>query len=349
MAGYLSGGSVKRLVAPGLLMLAGFVFLVATIVENLFAVGSDFEEMIDDFRPILTDQSIAGLRADLVGLDAAAVEFQTRVVPAMADRLGMTPEAFDQLVETEFPAVADGLALLLDTGPTFAGLIDLLDQQQDNFRGADAIPTENLPAETMPWGFTAVGALAVALGVYLFWRPSLPAAISAIVIGLLIAVGSFVVSLPDKSGDADDLNAALEPVYTVGTVEEAEAALGVLGAMGREMATEMLPALARRLGMSPGELGGFLAENFPATAQGLQTLPAALGPFRGLVDTFDANLDNYDTLQPVKFTPITWILIIGGGVIALAGGLALLRRDEEEAPTAAMHLDAEGGWGPRLP
>lgn len=331
---------MKRFVAPGLVVLAGLVFVVVTLVQNLFTVGDDFEEMIDDFRPILTDESIAGLRADLGGLEAVAVEFQTQVAPAMAQQLGMTPEAFGRFVQTEFPAVASGLALLPEAGPTFAGLIDLLDQQQDNFRGADEIPTKDLPAQTVPWGFTVIGVLAIVLGVYLFLRPSRVGAILAVLLGLLIVVGSFVFSLPGKSAAADDLNEALEPVYSVETVEGAKAALDVMGAMSREMAGAMLPALALQLGMGPEELGGFLAEGFPATAQGLQTLPAALGRFHGLVDTFDANLDNYDTLQPVKFTPVIWIFIIGGIVVVLAGALGLFWRDEEEAPTASMHPDA---------
>jgi hypothetical protein len=332
---------LKKLVAPGLVIVAGLVFIIVTLVQNLFPVGNDFEEMIDDFRPILTDASIGQLRTDLGGLGAVAEEFRTQVAPGMAQQLGMTPEAFGQFVQTEFPAVATGLALLPEAGPTFSGLIDILDQQQDNFASADQIPTKDFPAQTVPWGFTIIGVLAIALGVYLFMRPSRLGAILAIVLGLLIVVGSLVLTLPGKSADADDLNEALYPVYTVETVEGAKGALSVIGAMGQEMSASMLPALAQQLGMGPEELGGFLAQNFPATAQGLQTLPDALGRFGNLVQTFDANLDNYDTLEPVRFTPIIWTFIIGGLVIAIAGGFALYSGRKDETMVApAMHPEA---------
>ena len=53
-------------------------------------------------------------------------------------------------------------------------------------------------------------------------------------------------------------------------------------------------------------------ENLPTTAQALQTLPDALGRFGGLVEAFDANLDNYETIKPVAFSPIIWPLFWAG-------------------------------------
>ena len=52
-----------RRVAAGLVVLVGVVLLISTFANNLFKVGSDFEEMIDDFRPMLEDEAIASARA----------------------------------------------------------------------------------------------------------------------------------------------------------------------------------------------------------------------------------------------------------------------------------------------
>ena len=54
-----------------------------------------------------------------------------------------------------------------------------------------------------------------------------------------------------------------------------------------------------------------------------------MGRFQQLVDTFDANLDNYETLKPVKFVPIIWIFIIGGFLIIVGGGLGYVWSKEE--------------------
>ena len=38
------------------------------------------------------------------------------------------------------------------------------------------------------------------------------------------------------------------------------------------------------------------------------------------------NLDNYETIQPVSFTPIIWMMVIGGILILLAGGYCIIVR-----------------------
>ncbi len=83
------------------------------------------------------------------------------------------------------------------------------------------------------------------------------------------------------------------------------------------------------LGMDMDSLNQFLGANFPATAQALQTFPDSMGRFDQLVTTFDANLDNYATLNPVKFVPIIWIFIIGGFLIIVGGGLGVMWSKDE--------------------
>ena len=322
---------MKRFVAPGLVIIAGLVFIVVTLAQNLFSVGTAFEELIDDFRPALQDEVLDQYRADIAGLAAVTDEFQTAVLPGLSQALGLTPEAMGGLLADQFPAVNDGLALLPQAVPTFGGLIDTLADQQSNFLSADEIPTKNLPAQTVPWGFTIVGLIAIGLGAFMLLKGTRLGAILALTLGVLIVVGSFVLSLPGKSGDADNLNEALEPVYTVETVEGAKGALTVIGAMGQEMGTSMMPGIGQMLGMDADALNQFFGANFPVTAQALQTLPESMGRFDQLVQTFDANLDNYETLKPVRFLPIIWIFIIGGFVIIAGGALGFFwTKDEEE-------------------
>ena len=155
--------SIPRKVSAGVVIVIGVAFLVITMMNNLFQVGPAFEEMIGDFRPVLTDESLAVARDDIAGLEAAGVEFQTVVVPAMAQALGVSAEEFAGLVESQYPAVAGGMAALPEITATFNGLIDTLDSQQELFASADAIPTESLPATTVPWIVAVSGASVVPL------------------------------------------------------------------------------------------------------------------------------------------------------------------------------------------
>ena len=322
-----SGGfgsvSLPRKISGGLVILVGVVFIVVTLINNLFAVGPAFEEMITDFRPLLAEESLNTARADVAGLEAAGVEFQTAVAPAMAQQLGMTPEEFGGMVQSEYPAVAQGMEALPEITATFSGLIDTLDSQRALFESADAIPTDDLPATTVPWIITIAGLLAIAAGVMLF-VPGRAWAILAAVLGAALLITTFALSLPQKAADADELNDNLKPIYTQELIDGAEGSLVVVAAMGEEMQAKMLPDLAAQLGMSPDELNAFLGENFPATAAALQTMPDSLQRFEGFVGIFAMNLDNYETIKPVSFTPIIWMMVIGGILILLAGGYCII-------------------------
>jgi hypothetical protein len=329
--------SLVRRIAAGVVMAVGVVLIVSTFTNNLFEVGPAFEEMIDDFRPMLAEESIASARDDLAMLGDVGVEFETAIVPALSQQLGMSPEDFMAFTASSFPDVANGVQALPQIVSEFNGLIDTLDSQRELFESADAIPTESLPATTVPWGLLFAGLALIAAGVALY-RPGRLGLLLTGGLGVLIVVVTLVLSLIPKAADADQLNENLESFYTAETVAGAQGALATVEAMGTQMQTEMLPALGQQLGMSEDQLNGFLGENFPATAQALQTLPDALGRFGGLVEVFDANLDNYETIKPVAFSPIIWTLFLGGLVTLVAFGVALFatRREDDYVPASQL-------------
>jgi hypothetical protein len=303
-------------------IIIGIAFLVITMMNNLFQVGPAFEEMIDDFRPVITDESLSVAREDIAGLEAAGVEFQTVVSPGMAQALGISPEEFAGLVESQYPAVAAGMAALPEITASFNGLIDTLDSQQELFASADAIPTENLPATTVPWIVAISGVLAIGAGIMMF-KPGKLWATLAVVLGASLVIVTFALGLPQKAADADELNSNLTPIYTQELIDGSTGSLALIGAMGQQMETEMLPDLAAQLGMSQDELNAFLGQNFPATAAAMEAMPDALQRFDAFVGVFATNLANYATIQPVAFVPIIWSLVIGGALMVLMGGYCL--------------------------
>ena len=329
-----------------IVMLVGVVLIGTTVVNNLFQVGPAFENLTDGFRPVLTAQAIETARADVAALGAAGEEFQTAVAPAMAEQFGMTPEEFQAFVGEQFPGVGNGMAALPQIVPTFSGLIDTLDAQRDLFASADAIPTSSIPATTIPWALLIAGILALGLGVFMWFVPR-TGGIIAIVLGAMLVAVPFALSLPTKAADADQMNANLQPVYTQALITQANAAVTTVGTMGTEMSGTMLPALAEKLGMTEEQLQAFLGENFPATATALQNMPASMERFQGLVGTFEANLDNYDTMKSVSFEPIIWTVIVGGAVMLVMGiwAFAVGHRPEETVIEEAKPVPQTVGAG----
>ncbi len=317
----------RRIAAIGILVV-GLALIAVPIVNDLFTVAPAFEELTDGFRDtVMSEEAVAQARSDVAALGAVAEEFETAVVPTLAATLQMEPATFIAFIGEQYTAVATGVAALPDVAAQFTQVLDLIESQQQNFADADAIPTESLPVTTVPWGIVLVGVAAVAVAVVMMVKGRL-GAILAIVLGAAVVIGTFALSFISKSEAADDLNEAFLPFYTGELVTQSEGALIVVGAMGQEMQTAMLPGLGEQLGMSTDEVQVFIGENFPATGGALAALPEAMGRFETMVGAFDAQLDNYNTIKETALTPIAWTVLIGGAVVLILGIWALTARTQ---------------------
>ena len=311
--------SKLRMATAVAMMVLGLSFMGLTVVFNLFHVSSAFESLTGGFRPVMTQQSVTTARHDIAALSAASTEYQATVIPTLAAQLNVTPAQLTWLTGQQYPAVAKGMTDLPTMVPEFTKLISTIDQQRPLFRSADAIPTKNQPATTMPWMLLVVGAGVFALGAYTWFAPRRGAEI-AIVVGMLLLGSPFLLSLPQKAADADQMNSNLQPVYTQQLINNAHAGLTTLGAMGTQMQTKMLPDLAKQLKMQPAQLQAFMDQTFPATATSLADMPAAMSRFQNLVTVFQQHLKDYEVLKPVSLVPVVWFMIVGGGLLLLLGG-----------------------------
>ena len=310
-------------VAAALLVLIGGGFVAVTLAANLFNVGPAFDRLTDDFNPVMTEQAIQTDRQDIAALDAAGTEIQNKMVPALAQQLGMTPAQFSTMMAEQYPDVTAGLAAVPEITPSFSSLVTTLDEQRPYMKAADAIPTTSIPATSVPWSLFGVGLLTAGLGVWVWFKPRGSAVAVTLVGAALIAV-PLILSMPHKASYADTLNDNLKPVYTQELVTSAGASVATLSAMGTEMQQKMLPDLATQLNMTPKQLNTFMAENFPDTSAALAELPQSLGRFQALVATFDGRLSDYQTLKPASFVPIVWFMIGGGIALFLLGGAGVV-------------------------
>jgi hypothetical protein len=330
----------KRIAAIGVIVV-GVVVFASAFTANLFTVAPAFEDLTDGFRDtVMTEESVTQARTDIAGLEAVAAEFESTVVPTLAAALEMDPASFAGFLQSEFPAVASGAAALPAVTAQFTDVINLIESQIDNFNQADEIPTGSLPATVVPWEIAIIGLLGVAIGLFMLGG-SRKAAIAAVVVGLLSVAGALVLSLVEKSNAADDMNAAFKPVYTEELVTQSQGALLVVGAMGDEMQTAMVPALSAQLGMPPDQMQAFIGETFPATAAALQSMPDAMGRFQGMVGAFDAQLDNYNTISDAALTPVAWVVVIGGVLTAAFGLWALFARKEDADDAAPRQSEPD--------
>lgn len=312
-----------RRVAAGLLVLIGAGFVAVTLAANLFHVGPAFDRLTTDFRPVMTQKAIQTDRQDIAALTAANTEIQTKMLPALAQQLGMTSTQFSTMMAKQYPAVTAGLAAVPQITPSFSSLVTTLDEQRPYFKAADAIPTSSVPTTSVPWSLFGVGLLTAGLGVWVWFRPR-GGAIAVTVMGAALIAVPLILSMPHKASYADTLNDNLKPVYTQQLITQADSSLTTLSAMGTEMQQKMLPDLATQLKMTPDQLNTFMSENFPVATAALAQLPQSLGRFQNLVATFDGRLSDYNTLKPHAFVPIVWMMIGGGAALFLLGGAGVV-------------------------
>lgn len=323
----------KRLPAFGVLAI-GVVVLIVLFANNLFTVGTAFEELTDAFRPIMTDEAIATAEADVAGLGAVADEFNTQVAPAVAQSLQMSPEELSAFLGQNYPAVAAGVSALPEIVPQFTDVVGLLAEQQSNFESADAIPTTSLPANTVPWIILLIGVAAVLAAIYML-GPSERAWLMATLFGVVVVALSLLLSFLPKSSAADDLNDALREEYNAELVAGSAQAIGVVGAMGQQMQAELLPDLATQLQMNEEQMAGFLSQ-FPATEAALGGLEDSLDRFQAMVTAFDGQLDNYNTIKDTRLYPISLLILIAG-LLAIGCGVwrFVVDRRAESAPAGS--------------
>lgn len=137
-----------------LLCLAGGL-VAAPVVFQMFTRAPGGAEMIDDFRPFMTEEKVGQVQGYFLAIGGGESELRRAVVPAVAAAAGTSPEAVLPAVHTlsrEWPSIAAEMAPMVGT----------MADNVDNFGGIAALP----PFSLFPWFFVIPG---VAVGV-LAWR-----------------------------------------------------------------------------------------------------------------------------------------------------------------------------------
>ena len=320
-----------------LVIVVGAFWLVGAFALDYPAKTQAVDDLTGALRPAFTDGGLAQANADVATATTFASDFQTKAVPVLAQRLGVTADDLVTTVATDYPAVGAGLDQLPEILGYFGGVQQTMAAQQPSFQRADAIPTTELPNTTVHWLFVALGVGAIAIGgAGLATRGrALPSA--AAVFGVGVIATTLLLSVPAKTTAVDELTAAFRPVFTAQGAAQARGYVDTLQAMQGQLTTEALPGVATMLGVTPEELGATLAADVPTVSAGLEQLPAVLSRIDALVTTVEANIHNFELADSMPTaglptTAVTWQLVLpaGGLIVVGAAAIATSRRRSVE-------------------
>lgn len=302
------------------IILAGIALIAVTLSYLLFWKTGPFEAMTADFRPLMNPGTVAQLNADIDGLEAAAQEYDTALIPAIAQRTGTSVAALKARFAVEYPAVTAGMAAIPQAGPSLSAIAGTFGTQQALFEKSDEIPTKGMTTTGIPWALTGAGIVALLLAGPAMRRRG--SAVAAVVLGVVLTLTPLLILMPSKAAAADRLNENLSAIMTPARVTQLDQTVVVLQAMTTEITTTMLPAVPTQLQIPATQVNAFLAQNFPAIAAAVQNAPVAIARAETLAGVFATNLPRYQEIRPVSFRVITWTSIAAGLVLIVAGVLA---------------------------
>jgi hypothetical protein len=325
-----------------LVLIAGLFWIISPFVLDYPTKTSAVEHLTASFRPVFSAAGVKQADTDQATIDSFAADFQSKALPKLAQDLNLpNTTALIATLGTKYPAVRTGLTRLPATVTYVDHLLGQVQQQQHNFEQSDDIPTSNLPNTVVTWLFVIPGAIVALLALLGLVAPrrTTPAGLLAALVGVVIIVGSLVISVPAKTQAVDNLTNAFRPLFTTAGVAQADGYLKTTEAMQTQLTSQALPGIAVLLGQTPAAFAGQVASDFPTVAAGLIQLPGVLSRLDDLVGRISANVANFQRADsiPTKGTPTTLVqaqlvvpaavLILGGGIAALDGLRARGRRD----------------------
>ncbi|MFI5035852.1 MAG: hypothetical protein ACHQFZ_06570 [Acidimicrobiales bacterium] len=184
-----------------------------------------------------------------------------------------------------------------------------------------------------------------------------------LVIGVLLIVMPFAISLPSKASAGQKMLDAFHPIMQPASVRESvlfyhntfvplgQVAVGAVAAAGET--TQLFAGLAQGLHMTPAQTQAFMTKNYPAMAKLLASFPlmvpvfAQVGPglthYLPLVNTMQGQVKNYAAVDSLpNFNLFTWFFVVPGLLIVLFAlmGLGLFQRrriaTSSPTPTGAL-------------
>jgi hypothetical protein len=149
-----------------------------------------------------------------------------------------------------------------------------------------------------------------------------------------------------KDGRLEHFTAALRPVFSTATSDQAARYLTVTQRMNNQLQSEMIPPLAEALHRTPAQVDGLLLSRYPYFATGVSQLDGIVARTRALVRLVRTNVNNFDQTASIPLsswaaTTMPWLFLIPGLLLAVFGaaliaGVGLEQRTSPSLPASGV-------------
>lgn len=284
----------------GILVAFGVGLVAAPGVFQMFTRAPLGAEMINEFRPFMTEKRLDAFASHLGTIDAAHREIAGADLP---QRLGVTTEEF----RGQFPEVARFQSEWPAIFQDMDGMLANIRANLDNFAAIDALPSFVM----FPWFFVIPGVAIAALAfganrdVSKDKRPGGKLWL-LVAFGLAVAIAPAPFAMFTRAPLGGEMIEEFRPLMTAPRVADIQGYFLTIGAAEGELRNSVAPAL------QPG-----FSSQFPETARFLEAWPGIAANFAPMVGTMSDNVDNFAAVGALPpFSLFPWFFVIPGLVIA---------------------------------
>jgi hypothetical protein len=316
-------------------LVIGLGLAAAPLAFQMFGRAPKGGDMLDDFRPFMTDEVIDKFKHDVAEIDAAETETQQELRPFLVESGGVTDAQFDE----QFPFVATFSEEWPDIDEDMSGMLDDVGENVDNFEAVDALP----PFPLFPWFFVLPGLMIAVVAAVALRRSRRDKPVGRILwvlagLGVALIAAPAVFQMFTRAPAGSEMIDTFRPIMPREHVQDIQGYFVAIGGAEGSLRTQLLPLAQDQGGLNDSDLD----DRFPAARalnRDWQTIVAADTGLAAMVGTMSDNVDNYEAVDALPdFWLFPWFFVIPG---VLVGVLALLARPgARSAAPAAVRTPA---------
>ncbi|HEV7808429.1 MAG TPA: hypothetical protein VGO80_21665 [Solirubrobacteraceae bacterium] len=288
----------------------GLGLAAAPLLFGMFDRAPKGAEMMQEFKPFMTDARLDGFQQHIRNIGAGVRETAGPAATRLEGRGAAAHERFDE----RYPSFAEFESAWAPINDDMTTLLGTIQANAGNYRAVVALPS----FELFPWFFLIPGLLVALLVLAAVLAPrsrrSIRWALVAIGIGLVIA--PFAFQMFDRAPKGGRMMTAFETIETRKKVETMQGYFSTIAVGQGSLRLEIVPAL-RSSGLDAAQI----RRRYPHVTTLNRRWIEILNDLTPMIGVMSDNVDNYEAISALPpFALFPWFFVIPGVLIA---GLAL--------------------------
>jgi len=291
------------------LVVLGLGLALAPLIFQMFDRGPKGAQMLQEFRPFMTDARLSGFQRHIRNIDAAVHQANGRVVVRLEGHGAAAHKRFDR----RFPGFAQFREDWPPINDDMGGLMSLIKSNAGNYRAVAALPS----FKVFPWFFVVPGVLLALLAIAGLLAPKswpkLRWAAAVVGIGLIaVPIGTQMFQRAPKGGR---MMTAFKTIETRKKVETIQGYFATIAVGQGALRLDVVPAL-KRTGLSERDIATRYSD---VDTLDKRWIPI-LNDMTPMIGAMSDNVDNYEAIKSLPpFALFPWFFVVPGLlIIALA-------------------------------